>query len=78
MYTNMMVVKRGNMCFFTLKALHKSFTTNYAFNDEIKDTGAFMTQGRSIYINCMVAKSRKQMFLDIKGITQNFYHKICI
>ena len=72
------LLKAGNKLFFTLKALHKSFTTNYAFNDEIKDTGAFITQGRSIYINWMVVKTRKQTFLHIKGIIQNIYRKLCI
>ena len=48
--------------FFTLKALHKSFTTNYAFKNRIRYTGTFITQGRFMYINWMVVKSRKQTF----------------
>ena len=78
MYINMMVVKRGNMCFFILKALHKSFTTNYAFKDEIRDTGAYKTPGRSMYINWMDVKSRKQTFIHINSIALKFYHKLCI
>ena len=65
-----MVVKsrKQTFFFFTLKASHKSFTTNYAFKDKIRYTGTFITQGRSMYINWMVVKSRKQTFLHIKGI----------